>query len=263
MSVRQQAFLRVPLPSGGELDGYLSYQDHPGPDAVLYVHGLGSTRSGTKSEALEAACARRGWTFAAFDFRGHGRSSGSMLELSGSGLLADLDAAASDLGSRGIRRLFPVGSSMGGWATAWFALDRDLAVVPAVGLIAPAFRFMQLRWETLSPPEREAWRQSGRLRVRNQWVDIEIGYGIVEDIDRFPPGTLAARWKVPLLLYHGLADDTVPAADSIAFVQGTAFARVELRLLKGDHQLLPYKDELAEEFCRFFGRWCQSSNTCD
>jgi pimeloyl-ACP methyl ester carboxylesterase len=256
MAIRQQAILRPPLPEGGYLDGYLSYQGEPGPDAVLYVHGFGSTRGGIKADALEAACTRRGWTFAAFDFRGHGRSTGTLYELRGSGLLADLAAVAAELERQGVRRLFPVGSSMGGWAAAWFAVEPGTAVVPAVGLIAPAFRFLQSRWDSLTPQQREEWQRTGRLRVRSQWVDVEIGYGVAEELERFRPEALAARWGTPLLLYHGLGDDTVPAADSLALIERTSYPDIELRLLKGgDHRLLPFKEVLAEEFCRFFGRW--------
>jgi alpha-beta hydrolase superfamily lysophospholipase len=261
MATRQQAFIRLPLATPGELDGYVSYQGNLGPDAVLYVHGFGSTRGGAKSEALEAACARRGWSFAAFDFRGHGRSGGSLLDLRGSGLLEDLSAIAGHLRERGIHRLFPVGSSMGGWVTAWFAVGQNTAAVPAVGLVAPAFSFPQRRWELLSEAERNEWRRTGRLRLRNQWVDLEIGYGIVEEMDRFLPEDLAARWATPLLLYHGMADDTVPAAESLAFVERTAFPDIELRLLKGgDHRLLAQKDEIADEFCKFFSRWWRVSD---
>jgi alpha-beta hydrolase superfamily lysophospholipase len=256
MSVRQQALIRIPLPGGGELEGYLSYPEQAGRDAVLYVHGFGSTRGGAKSEALERACARRGWTFAAFDFRGHGGSAGSLLDMRGSGLLEDLAAATDRFQQLGIRRLFPVGSSMGGWAASWFALSPGNATMPAVGLIAPAFRFLQHRWDTLSPAQRDEWQQTGKLRLRNQWVDAEIGYGLMDELDQFRPEDLAARWAIPLLLYHGMADDAVPATDSLAFVERTSFPDIELRLLKGgDHRLLSHKDELAEEFCRFFERF--------
>jgi pimeloyl-ACP methyl ester carboxylesterase len=263
MGNRQQAIIRLPLASGGHLDGYLSFQSEPGTDAVLYVHGFGSTRRGTKSEALEDACARRGWTFGAFDFRGHGQSAGSLLELSGSGLLEDLSVFTAHLASLGMRRIFPVGSSMGGWATAWFTLGSTPVAIPAVGLIAPAFRILQRRWETLSPEERQDWQRTGRLRVKNQWVDVEIGPGFAKEVERFPPESLEARWRTPLLIYHGLADETIPADESVSFVEGTSFRDIEIRLLKsGDHRLLTWKDELAEEFCRFFGkRWgCHESN---
>jgi pimeloyl-ACP methyl ester carboxylesterase len=262
MAIRQQEFIRLPLAAGGELDGYISYNAEPGPDAVLYVHGFGSTRGGAKSEALEAACGRRGWPFAAFDFRGHGRSSGSLLDLRSSGLLDDLGAVAEHLKTRGVHRLFPVGSSMGGWATAWFAIGRSAAAVPAVGLIAPAFRFLQRRWESLSPAARDEWQETGRLRVRNEWVDLEIGPGIVEEVERFPPEALAVRWGTPLLIYHGSCDETVPVSDSLSFLERTAYPDIELRLLRaGDHRLLSFKDELADEFCRFFGRRWQGANS--
>jgi pimeloyl-ACP methyl ester carboxylesterase len=261
MPDRQQVSIRVPLAGGGELDGYLSYRGQSGPDAVLYVHGFGSTRGGTKSEALERACERRGWTFASFDFRGHGRSAGSLLDLRGSALVEDLDAVADHLERLGVRRLFPIGSSMGGWAASWFAVKRGNAAVPAVGLIAPAFRFLHQRWDALSPEQREEWQRTGRLRVRNQWVDVEIGYPVAEELERFRPEALAARWDAPLLIYHGMADDTVPAADSLAFVGRASFPDIELRLLRGgDHRLLSYKDELADEFCRFFGRFWSGEN---
>ena len=258
MSDRQQAFIRLPLPAGGELDGYLSYQDDPGLDAVLYVHGFGSTRGGTKAGALEAACVRHGWPFAAFDFRGHGRSGGSLLDLRGTGLLADLLRSPTTSPRAASAGFFPLVPAWAVGPRPGSRSERGTETVPAVALVAPAVRVMRRRCEALSPPEQEAWRQTGRLRVLNQWVDMEIGYGVIEEMGRFDPNGLADRWATPLLVYHGLADDTVPAADTLAFVERATFPDIEVRLLKGgDHQLLPYKDELADELCRFFGRWRQ------
>ena len=83
----------------------------------------------------------------------------------------------------------------------------------------------------------------------------EIGYGLMAERAAFVPDDLARRWRTPLLIYHGLADDVVPAADSVAFVEATAYPDVELRLLKaGDHRLTAHKDEIASEACRFFER---------
>jgi pimeloyl-ACP methyl ester carboxylesterase len=114
--------------------------------AVLYVHGFGSRRDGEKSEALAAACARRGWTFAAFDFRGHGSSDGAPRELTASRLLEDLSAIHGFLVAHGHPHLGLVGSSMGAFAAAWFAVRHPEAVVGCV-LLAPAFRFLERRWQ--------------------------------------------------------------------------------------------------------------------
>ncbi len=255
MSNRQQKATAISLPNGDSLQVYMSYADRVGTDAVLYLHGFGSTRQGEKAQALEEACVRRGWTFVAFDFRGHGLSSGTLLDLRGSGLLADIDAVRAFLREKGINRCFPVGSSMGGWAAAWFTIAAT-ECVPATVLIAPALNFLQSRWAGLSPDERDRWKTTGRLRVKNQWVDAEIGYGIVEEIEEYQVEILAARWRKPLLIFHGIEDDVLPFADSVAFVQTVQHPDVELRLFKaGDHRLVPFKDAMAEAACVFFERW--------
>jgi pimeloyl-ACP methyl ester carboxylesterase len=243
--------VEIHLSSGDTLRGEV----RPGSGrAVVYVHGFGSHRGGEKAVALADECARRGWTFAAFDFRGHGTSTGSMRDLTASRLLEDLSAIRDHLAARGCPRLGLVGSSMGGFVSAWFAVDHPEAVTGCV-LFAPAFRFLDRRSADLNQAELAEWKRTGVRRVRNEWVDVEIGYGLVEERARFDPVALARRWRTPLLVYHGLADDTVPAADSLAFVETTDYPDVELRLLKsGDHRLTALKDEIAAEACRFFER---------
>jgi pimeloyl-ACP methyl ester carboxylesterase len=236
------------------LQAYVSYQDEHKDWAIVYVHGFGSTRGGVKAEALESACARRGWTYASFDFRSHGESTGTMLELRGSTLLEDLEALRDYLVTRGIPRFCPVGSSMGGWAAAWFAL-RHPHSAPGCVAIAPALHFLESRWALLTESERQRWKESGRLRVRNEYVDVELGYGVAEEIDLFPPKRLATELARPMLIFQGMRDDVVPYQQTLTFVQEAAQADIELRLIKnGDHRLLAYKDVMAEAACEFFAR---------
>jgi pimeloyl-ACP methyl ester carboxylesterase len=215
---------------------------------------------GAKAEAIEAACASRGWTFAAFDFRGHGESGGSMLDLRGSALQEDLEQVRSYLADRGAEQLFLVGSSMGGWAAAWFACKRPGAVL-ACAFIAPAFNFLAGRLSRLGEAERQKWLATGRLRVRNQWLDVEIGPGLMLETDQFRVEDLVTRWCTPLLVFHGMRDDTVSHVDSVDFVRQTDYPDIELHLFKdGEHRLLPYKEEMAEAICRFFApRWPDDS----
>jgi pimeloyl-ACP methyl ester carboxylesterase len=254
MSVREREQVRLPLQTGGALQVYLSFTGEPREWAVLYVHGFGSTRAGEKAAAFETACARRDWTFASFDFRGHGESTGTLLELRGTGLLADLAAVRDYLVERGVHRYYLVGSSMGGWAAAWFAL-RHADRVPACALLAPAFDFVRSRWAGLTEDERAHWRQTGRHRFQNQWVDAEVGYGLVEEIDLFPVETLASGLTVPLLIFQGMRDDVVPFTDSLRLLEQSGPGKAELRLYKdGDHRLLSRKDEMAEAACVFFSQ---------
>ncbi len=245
--------MRPPTPlNAGALSGeYLSGTSEP-DFCVVWVHGFGSHRGGEKAAAVRAACAERGWAFATFDFRGHGDSPGSMHELRASRLLEDLATVQGTLAAHGLTRLGLVGSSMGGFASAWFAV-RNPGVVVGCVLLAPAFGFLKRRWNGLTDEQREEWRRTDRLRVKSEWFETELGYGLVEEREAFRAADLAARWNTPALLFHGLADDVVPADDSLEFLRHTAYPGVELRLLRdGDHRLTAYKDEIAAEAMRFF-----------
>lgn len=223
--------------------------------AVLYVHGFGSRRDGEKGVALAEACRSHRMSFAAFDFRGHGKSSGSIITMTGSRLLEDIAAVAAELKRRRIRHVCPVGSSMGGWVASWFTLQHPKLVSACVA-IAPAFDFIRLRWSRISDEERAEWRASGRHRITNSWIDTEIGYCLVEEIDRFPLEHLCRQWSKPLLVYHGMADDTIGHSHSLTFVEQCAWAPIEVRLIKdGDHRLSAWKEQIADESCRFFQRY--------
>jgi pimeloyl-ACP methyl ester carboxylesterase len=241
----------IHLESGEALRGDLHFTESPGESAVIFTHGFGSNRNGAKSQALEQACARTGWTYTAFDCRGHGESDGTMHDFRQSRLLEDLEAVRGFLRERGVRQLYLVGSSMGGFASAWFALR--CADVRACVFLAPAFRFLERRLEALSAVERAHWRKTGFIRYQSEWIDVEVGYGVVEEWPLYRFEQLAPRWTKPALIFHGLADDAVPADDSIEFLRQAPGAQIELRLFKnGDHRLTTYKDELAAEACRFF-----------
>lgn len=244
----------IALHSGGHLSGNYHTGTADPAFAVVWVHGFGSHRSGEKSESLQLECARRGWAFAAFDFRGHGTSSGSMHELCASRLIEDLAAIRDWLAKRGHTRLGLVGSSMGGFAAAWFTKQNPECVVGCV-FVAPGFGFIERRWDELTATEREEWERVGRRRLTNEWVNVELGFGLVAERDSYRPVQLVAGWRTPSLLFHGFADEVVPHTDSLFFIRHVGYPRVELRLLKdGDHRLTAYKDALTAATGAFFAK---------
>jgi pimeloyl-ACP methyl ester carboxylesterase len=255
MSSPRHEVASIPLPDGGALHGRISSPADLDTRAVLYVHGFSSTHYGEKSQALEAACLRRGWTFAAFDFRGHGLSSGSLLQLHAAGLVDDLARAQGYLNERGVQCLFLVGSSMGGFAAAWFARPHP-ETVPALATIAGAFDFPGRGWRQLSAEQQQEWQQTGKLRFRNEWTDVEVGYGMVEDRHEFTPQKLADGWTTPALLLHGMADTTVLYTESLDLALAITDAPIEVRLYRqGGHRLTEFKHEIAEAVCHFFAPW--------
>jgi pimeloyl-ACP methyl ester carboxylesterase len=244
--------LALTMPDGQVVRGdfHPAINSAPSP-VVVFAHGFGSVRNGEKSAALAEECARRGCAFAACDFRGHGESDGRMTELLGSRLLEDLDAITSEAAWRAGRELFLFGSSMGGWASAWFAA-RHPERIAACAFVAPAFRFLE--FIRLTDAEREAWRQTGLYRLRNEFVDVEIGYGLAAEAEQFRVETLAEQFRTPAIIFHGTADDTVPHSISVDFARASV-AEIELHSIKGgDHRLNARKLEMAHAACDFFQR---------
>jgi uncharacterized protein len=251
MRERRAERLELRAPDGRKLRGVYSWApgDKPMP-VIVSAHGFGSVRGGEKSVALESECARRGWAFAACDFRGHGESDGTTLELRGERLIEDLDLVTREALNRGGSRLFLVGSSMGGWASAWFAVKHP-GRVAACAFVAPAFRFLE--WKRLSEAERGEWRRAGRLRVRNEFVDVEIDYGLTADANDYVFETLAAEFRTPAIIFHGMADDIVPYSLSVEFAERRPARDIELVLYKnGDHRLNREREKLAFAACEFF-----------
>jgi uncharacterized protein len=250
MPERRTEQLELKAPDGQKLRGVYSWApgDKPTP-IVVFAHGFGSVRGGEKSVAVEAECARRGWAFAACDFRGHGESDGTTLELRGGRLIEDLDMITREATNRAGSPAILFGSSMGGWASAWFAAKYP-GRVAACAFVAPAFRFLE--WKKLRAAERREWQRTGRLRVRNEFVDVEIEYGLTADANDYPFETLAAEFRTPAIIFHGMADEIVPYSLSLEFAAQCMSKNIELMLFKsGDHRLNREKERLAFAACEF------------
>lgn len=226
---------------------------------VLWVHGFGSHRGGEKAMAVREECIRRGWSFAAFDFRGHGSSSGTMHELRASRLLEDLTVIRAWLKDTCKHtQVGIVASSMGGFASAWSVVRNPDQIVGCV-FIAPAFEFLERRWTHLTEDERVEWKRTDRLRVKTEWVETELGYGITEEVDQFRFADLVKSWKTPALLIHGAADNVIPERESLLFLHQSSYPEIELHLIKaGDHRLTAFKSEIAAKVGWFFSRWHSS-----
>lgn len=246
--------IRLQSASGFEVVGDYFARGHS-QAAVVYVHGLGSHRRGEKARALAAASRESGWAFAAIDFHGHGQSAGSLRDLRCTRLQQDLDALWAYLQNQGITRLYMVGSSMGGWAASWFAKRLGKAIVPALAVFAPAFRFPSTRLTTLTPAEVDAWKMRGTHTWQTPWMTMELEWGLMTDAANYPLADLVKNWDTPLKIYHGTNDDVVPYEDSLSVFQSLSRGPWSIELLAdGDHRLTDQKTLLVRQIMEWFGQ---------
>jgi uncharacterized protein len=150
--------------------------------------------------------------------------------------------------------VFLVGSSMGGLTAVHFMHQHrsgDASRVKGLVLLAPAFDFMANRDSSLGEAGIRAWRESGWLTVHNYatGTDARIHYGLVEDAQQYD--SYAVEIDAPILIYHGLHDESVDYRQSVRFAESRT--NVTLHLVDSDHQLLDQTNAIWTAMQAFFG----------
>lgn len=216
--------------------------------AFLYLHGFGSGQDREKAVAFRARAQEAGFGFCSFDFRGHGRSGGTMERLTMSRNLDDAEAAAAWLAERWQGPLAFFGSSMGAATAMWLAAlrpDGPAARLAAGVAIAPALGLERSLAAMCGPDGLARWRESGRLPVENELVSCELGWELMEDLARHPPAELPPRYRTPTLVLQGTADDSVPWRETADIATGCRPGLVEVHLFAGgDHRLVGEIDRM-------------------
>jgi alpha-beta hydrolase superfamily lysophospholipase len=109
-------------------------------------------------------------------------------------------------------------------------------------MIAPSLQFPgRLAWQ-LGPAAMEEWKRTGVRRWESEWLDLEIGFGLMDDALNYDPQKLLVGYQAPTLILHGMKDDAVDWRTSLGFVEDCRYPGLELLLLKdGDHRLTDHK----------------------
>lgn len=224
------------------------------PLAILYLHGFGSRQEGEKATYFRARALASGWAFCSFDFRGHGASEGTMRDVTLSRNLEDVAAVRAWLAARGYPRVALFGSSMGGATALWHAARRPAGVV-AAALIAPAIGMAAGMESWAGRDGLERWQREGSIRYRSEFVDCELGWGLMEDLRRYALDELIRRYRTPTVIFQGKLDDAVDWREVAAFVAKLPPEAVDLRLFdRGGHRLTERMDELWEGASALFRR---------
>ncbi|HEX2254893.1 MAG TPA: alpha/beta fold hydrolase [Thermoanaerobaculia bacterium] len=219
--------------------------------AILYLHGFGSCQDGEKAAYFRRRALASGFAFCSFDFRGHGRSGGSLADLTMTRNLDDAEAVAAWLGERWSGPMAFFGSSMGAAAGLWLAARRPKGPAGRLGAgvcIAPALHLRRSLAERCGPEGLAHWRRTGRLRMSTDLVSADLGWCLMDDLATYPAAELAPLQRAPALILQGSADESVDWREVAAFAAACPVgSAVELHLFAGgDHRLISWKDRLWE-----------------
>jgi pimeloyl-ACP methyl ester carboxylesterase len=243
--------IRIPIVRpGGETSHLAVRYDAPPaaaptvPLCLLYLHGFGSEQSGEKAEFFRRQALADGFTFCSFDFEGHGRSGGSMRDLTLTRNLENLLTVASWLERRGHPQVCLIGSSMGGGTGLWFSALHPERVIAGLH-IAPALELERSLLAWAGPEKARRWQETGSVHFANETVSCELGWGLIEDLREHSTEKLMTTYRTPALLLQGRLDASVPWRPVAELVARCPYAQIELHLFgDGDHRLTDRKQRL-------------------
>lgn len=209
---------------GTVLEGTLASGEGSRDAVVLLVHGITSSRDelGLFSDFAEYL-ARKGIPSFRFDYRCHGVNEQPMESLTLSGIVNDIEGAATcALAQTGAARIHIVGMSFGGGLSAfWAATTKN--TVSSVAMWAPVIDYEEdvlgqhgLLFEgILDEDTQHLLQEQGFLEVDG----IRYGRTLLNEL-RYISGVEGIRHlKCESLIVHGDADSIVPYASSERFVE--------------------------------------------
>ena len=187
------------------LEGWYLPSPHCGP-TVIFVHGIGSTRSGGQATVMAGRFVDQGFNVLLFDLRAHGSSGGDRIT-GGIDEAQDVLGAYDYLLSRGVPDTIGVlGRSMGA-GTAVLAAAEE-----------PGIRGLVLDSTYASVSDLAAF-EIGRKTLIPQWVapvfvpaaklTANALYGV--DMEKLVPERAVGEVEFPILLMHGEDDTRIPA----------------------------------------------------
>jgi predicted esterase YcpF (UPF0227 family) len=190
----------------------------------LYLHGFASSPQSTKAKFIQKRFAEMGLTLHVPDLNLNDFSTVTL-----SDQLDYLDRTY--LNNNEL--LVVIGSSLGGFLAVQLAAQKTQ--VQKLVLFAPAFGFSQRIAKALGEENVTKWRQDDIREFYHYGLkrNVNLHFNFFVDAQKYSDEKLTR--SLPILIFHGIYDDVVPAALSEDFAKMRS--QVTLKLLDDDHAL--------------------------
>lgn len=214
------------------------------PFEIVFMHGTLSDKNASKSLFLEDFCRRNDVGYTAFDFIGHGESSGKYTD----GTIGIWFENALEIIDRvTVNPLILVGSSMGGWIALLAAKARPQRVKAVVGLAAAADFTVDV-WRSFSDGQKKELLEKGIIYTPNGWTEEGDPWTkrLFDDAEQYLllKGNNSLDIQCPLTLIHGAKDDCVPVETAFKIMNAAKTEKVKAVILKNSGHRLSEPNEL-------------------
>jgi len=234
---------------------------------VILCHGITSDHhEGGLFDGLAKAFTAEGFCVVRFDYRGHGKSSGSSLDVSLEGEQTDLSAVYTALrdSEKFPGRFAVVAGSFSCASAIRLSLSANLCSLVLVNPVFDYFRTFikpETPWGrgiegTLNSPSLPV---GARAEIPKQ--DFLISTKLWEEMERDITPVIAERLKVPTIAFHGDKDQKVPLQPLVDFARKNP-GTMKLRIVPGeDHGLKATRPQVISETVNWVSSHCSPEDS--
>ncbi len=244
---------------GLKLVGIVDEPKNSNGKAIILAHGItvDKEEEGIFTE-LSRLLSENEFTVLRFDFRGHGESEGKSVDMTIAGELNDLEAAISEVESKGYKEIGLLGASFGGGIAALY-VSKNQNRTKALCLWNPCLNYDHCFLNPVTP-----WIRSRKAHMRKDfeekgWTTLGsrnfvIGKQLFDEMENVFPYESLKNITIPTVIVHGTNDTYVPYEDSTSYVKN--LQRGELISLEdaehGFQDVREYRNKANQETLKFF-----------
>ena len=203
---------------------------------VVFLHGFMSDVEGEKPKTFLSFCKKNKIGFLAVEYSGHGKSSGEFTKGNISKWTDDTRLVIKKLVKK--NDFILVGSSMGSWiSTNQFKFfSKQIKGFIGIGS-APEF-LEKVMWKKFSKKMKRETIKKGVYNLKHGEYEYPITFQLIKDGRKNKVLHKSISLKIPVTLFHGKKDDTVPVIYSKKLLKVFKCAQKKIVIIKnGDHSL--------------------------
>ncbi|MGB0867021.1 MAG: alpha/beta fold hydrolase, partial [Granulosicoccaceae bacterium] len=219
--------------------------------SALFAHCFTCGKDLRSARLMAQALTREGIAVVRFDFTGLGRSKGDFAQTDFSSNVSDLIDVASGLPQAIPQPFLLMGHSLGGAAV--LAAAHQLPSVKAVATVAAPSVASHV--EHLFSGAKEAIERDGSAPVAIGAREVNIGRGLLDDLQNYTSTEQIAGLKRALLVMHAPLDNIVSIDEASAIFSAAKHPKSFVSLDKADHLLSKPQD--AAFAGRVIAAWAQ------
>ena len=215
---------------------------------VVFLHGFMSDIDGEKPKILSKFCKKLKVGFFAFEYSGHGKSSGKFTE----GNISKWSNQVKIAIKKKIRNknFILIGSSMGAWLSILQFKFFKKQIKGFIGIgSAPEF-LENVMWKKFTKKMKRVTKKKGVYNLKHGGYEYPITYQLIKDGRKNKVLNLKIKTEIPVTLFHGTNDEAIPLIYSKKLIK--IFSEGEKKLVivkKGDHSLFAkkYQERILKE----------------